>query len=331
MNEFMYHTWHPGQAGTNNYFGPHDGRHMSTTAMWALVLGRVQPLLENEAVRLLRTDERKSAQEVLDKLIDSRFLDEWHVDFIKKKAKHPRWSGRKIPLCVYRGFRLVAEVDRVFAFPVIDTEGERDQGHKAPFQGMDIEETKRRIDAAIPLSLKIAGRLACYGGLLLNVILARYDQSKQSSGGFSDRIQLPVSVLLSVFAGLFKLAVRPRESVDNLSNIKKYLTQLSSAPGNLAMTLYNLKMWSSLVNGDEQPFVLTGSRHAISVLRVLGWLGLVPRVKARCVVNMADLERCLNELKQDEKQYRLILPSDLYVRFYSIMVSSPAPRRMVVV
>ena len=30
-SEFMYHTWHPGQAGVDNYLGPHDGRHVSTT------------------------------------------------------------------------------------------------------------------------------------------------------------------------------------------------------------------------------------------------------------------------------------------------------------
>ena len=34
--EFMYHTWHPGQAGVDNYLGPHDGRHVSTTSLAAL-------------------------------------------------------------------------------------------------------------------------------------------------------------------------------------------------------------------------------------------------------------------------------------------------------
>lgn len=52
--EFMYHTWHPGQAGEDNYLGPHDGRHVSTTALDALIRERVHPLLENAAIRQLR-------------------------------------------------------------------------------------------------------------------------------------------------------------------------------------------------------------------------------------------------------------------------------------
>jgi hypothetical protein len=54
QTEFMYHTWHPGQAGADNYLGPHDGRHVSTTAIEALTSRRVMPLVENAAIRRLR-------------------------------------------------------------------------------------------------------------------------------------------------------------------------------------------------------------------------------------------------------------------------------------
>ena len=42
--EYLYHTWHPGQAGVDNYQGPHDGRQMSSTALEALITGRDLPL-----------------------------------------------------------------------------------------------------------------------------------------------------------------------------------------------------------------------------------------------------------------------------------------------
>jgi hypothetical protein len=51
QTEFMYHTWHPGQAGEDNYLGPHDGRHVSTTALDALISARTMPLEENETIR----------------------------------------------------------------------------------------------------------------------------------------------------------------------------------------------------------------------------------------------------------------------------------------
>lgn len=54
-DEFMYHTWHPGQAGEDNYLGPHDGRHVSTTALDALTAGRIFPLVENPTIGSLRT------------------------------------------------------------------------------------------------------------------------------------------------------------------------------------------------------------------------------------------------------------------------------------
>jgi hypothetical protein len=54
-DEYLYHTWHPGSDGVANYLGPHDGRNMSTTAFQALCSGRVPPLVENEAIKRLRT------------------------------------------------------------------------------------------------------------------------------------------------------------------------------------------------------------------------------------------------------------------------------------
>jgi hypothetical protein len=52
--EYMYHTWHPGSDGVDNYSGPHDGRNVSTTALSALTSGKIFPLSENAAIRRLR-------------------------------------------------------------------------------------------------------------------------------------------------------------------------------------------------------------------------------------------------------------------------------------
>jgi hypothetical protein len=52
--EFIYHVWHPGQAGDENLLGPHDGRHISTIALAAAQEGRVMPLKENAAIAALR-------------------------------------------------------------------------------------------------------------------------------------------------------------------------------------------------------------------------------------------------------------------------------------
>lgn len=54
QEEFLYHVWHPGADGKGNYLGPHDGRNMSTIALDVRRTGRVMPLVENPAIRILR-------------------------------------------------------------------------------------------------------------------------------------------------------------------------------------------------------------------------------------------------------------------------------------
>jgi hypothetical protein len=39
-------VWHPGQLGDRNYFGPHDGSHMSSTALFAVPIGAGPSLME---------------------------------------------------------------------------------------------------------------------------------------------------------------------------------------------------------------------------------------------------------------------------------------------
>jgi hypothetical protein len=53
-NEWTYHLWHPGQVGAQNYFGPHDGFHLSATALATRQSRRILPLVENPAIATQR-------------------------------------------------------------------------------------------------------------------------------------------------------------------------------------------------------------------------------------------------------------------------------------
>ncbi|MGA2916339.1 MAG: flippase-like domain-containing protein [Sedimentisphaerales bacterium] len=55
QKEFLYHTWHPGMDGIDNYLGPHDGNNMSIIALETRSSGRVLPLVENPAIKICRT------------------------------------------------------------------------------------------------------------------------------------------------------------------------------------------------------------------------------------------------------------------------------------
>lgn len=78
-SEFLYHTWHPGTDGEGNMMGPHDGWSMSTTALQCLRSGRVLPLVENAAIRLLRTPQAVEFAPVERSIIPARELVAWRV------------------------------------------------------------------------------------------------------------------------------------------------------------------------------------------------------------------------------------------------------------
>src|SRR5712692_3511399 len=94
--EFLYHTWHPGQAGDNNYLGPHDGRHMSTTALEARRTGRVFPLVENPAIEAMRLrGDSADFAEVFPLIVSGEKLEGWSVENLKS-AEETR-KAQQIP------------------------------------------------------------------------------------------------------------------------------------------------------------------------------------------------------------------------------------------
>jgi hypothetical protein len=100
--EFLYHVWHPGQAGDNNYLGPHDGRHMSTTALETRRTGRVLPLVENPAIKLLRLGGKALSRELLSSIVISDHTQKgWsteslgHKDELEKIKKTPAVDFRE--------------------------------------------------------------------------------------------------------------------------------------------------------------------------------------------------------------------------------------------
>ena len=82
QDEFLYHVWHPGTDGGNNYIGPHDGRNNSTRALQARLEGQVLPWLENPAIRALRENPGRSfaEHELLGLLMDQARLETWVID-----------------------------------------------------------------------------------------------------------------------------------------------------------------------------------------------------------------------------------------------------------
>ncbi|MHC4742388.1 MAG: glycosyltransferase family 2 protein [Planctomycetota bacterium] len=79
--EWLYHTRHPGQAGEGNYLGPHDGMHMSTTALKVIRTGRILPLAENSAIQRLRMNGNEIQYgPLIDEVIPKLEIEKWKIE-----------------------------------------------------------------------------------------------------------------------------------------------------------------------------------------------------------------------------------------------------------
>ena len=114
--EFIYHTWHSGQAGDKNYVGPHDGRLISTTALSVLSSGRVAPLVENEAVKILRKGERCSEDILQEKLIDKSYIECLNFDRIEKESNIRLWHNHDF-ITSHKECNIVKYCDKFYGVP----------------------------------------------------------------------------------------------------------------------------------------------------------------------------------------------------------------------
>lgn len=150
---FMYHTWHPGQAGEDNYLGPHDGRHVSTTALDALISGRTMPLEENETIKNLRLA-KDTERGFKTFRISPAHLIAWRKDNIRR-GQH--WATGNTSRKIWHGFVVDRTVDGFVAYPRF-----LEHPYFSQFQGqLEIHastelELKERLDNLIPFKLRLA-------------------------------------------------------------------------------------------------------------------------------------------------------------------------------
>ncbi|MCE5327932.1 MAG: hypothetical protein LLG01_16110 [Planctomycetaceae bacterium] len=82
--EWLYHVWHPGQAGDGDVIGPHDGMHISSPALEHRASGQTAPEVENEAIAMLRQGGQVADRsKLLDALIDPKWLEQWRYSRLR--------------------------------------------------------------------------------------------------------------------------------------------------------------------------------------------------------------------------------------------------------
>lgn len=98
-HEWLYHVWHPGQGGDQNFAGPHDGLHISLRSLLCRDSDQIMPFVENPAIALLRNKLTSVGDpKLLDALIDPQWLKDWQYTFLKSTERRYFQGKRSITL-----------------------------------------------------------------------------------------------------------------------------------------------------------------------------------------------------------------------------------------
>lgn len=147
---FLYHTWHPGSDGDFNYIGPHDGRHMSATALAVRDTGRIMPLVENASIRGLREGRPLD----LSALIDPSYREAWTEEAVSRSPRFQLFKQNKAAprlIMSLDQYNIVAYEGRYYGVPKelgpVDLDQESARQNPRIIHDGNLETVKAAIDA----------------------------------------------------------------------------------------------------------------------------------------------------------------------------------------
>ena len=145
-NEFIYHTWHPGTDGHLNYAGPTDGRNMSFTALGALTIGNIMPLVENNVIGKMRLSGASEYSGSLDSVINQDYFEIFKRSNLDKKCFLKLDNIDIIEQLHFYKYNIIKVNNEYYGFPqnmaVNNCNFEEKISDKGVIKGKSIEEIK---------------------------------------------------------------------------------------------------------------------------------------------------------------------------------------------
>jgi hypothetical protein len=150
---FLYHTWHPGSDGDFNYIGPHDGRHMSTTALAIRETRRVMPLVENATIRGLREGRGLD----LSALVDPTYREAWTEEAVSRSPRFQLFKQNKAAprlVMTLEDYNVVAFEGQYYGIPQdlgpVNLEEENARQNPRIIRNAKLENVKETITKLVP-------------------------------------------------------------------------------------------------------------------------------------------------------------------------------------
>jgi hypothetical protein len=300
----MYHTWHPGQAGVDNYLGPHDGRHVSTTSLAALSAQRVRPLLENPALKQLRERPGTPVDEVLPALIRPEGPAEWRRAKLEGGAVAPRFDDHDLHVGYHKGYSLYRDGAAYYAHLSIEPHQGRWKAaaYSRYFEAATLDEVKTRIEGDVSFRTTLALVLAKVFVILwqcAHYLKRRKLSLLQSGAGRQGAVGPQPSFLARLKQRLTQFAVESRAIVDSLADLVPNLRRLKGGEP-----------------GQAPARVVVGDRRTEVYLKLLRAVGAIPRVRLERAESDEQVERIVAEAADRARPQQLILTRSLYYCTY---------------
>jgi len=327
MDEFMLHTWHPGQAGVDNYMGPHDGRHMSTMAIEALESGRILPFRENRVIKALRKGISISHDDILEKIIDPSYLEEWQTEKISTITSSNRLSGHVMPMGTYNGFRITGNVDHLIARPIKGLKinaVEEDKSLEAEGSGA-MEKLKSEIDKTLPKHLIVAIKT-------LRTVATNSVATSHIKKWLREYLGAGYNLLKSRDSATCKEVLKrtwelPLQCIRLPAELKRIIGEFQGKIGSMAVAIYVADVSGP---SSAKPIAIVDHWSQLQFLTDLGGRKNFPPFSIEMVSDAESIKKTLDRLEALDSE-NIVVFGSIFSHFHTLFTSSRLADRMIIV
>lgn len=306
--EFLYHTWHPGQAGVDNYLGPHDGRHVSTTSLAALGSRRVRPLLENPAIRRLREHPDTPVDALPPDLIRPEGPGAWQRSRLERGSVTPQFDAHDLHIGYYRGYSIYRDGAGFYAHLAVEPHRGRaaGAGYAQRLEAGSLEAIRARVRAAGSVRMQLTMALA-------SVLIFAW----QAAFYLFRRKRTPAASPLTASGGSAQSwAARLKLFAFRLSQLSTERRMLADAIADLVPNLHYARGLARASGSATPPRLVVGDRRTEFILGLLRALRAIPQVQLVRAESGDQVERIVAEAADRGHPERLVLARSLYYSSY---------------
>lgn len=269
QTEFLYHTWHPGQAGVDNYLGPHDGRHISSTSLDALATRRTSPHVMNPIIKKLCSGESISMTDFQKILVTQENLTITRCAFLESD-KVAVWAKETYGSTTYKGFNILKGADGYVAVPtLLQCHSDEYNLKSNTLASLKAEIDKKNSFTIIKLIFSIPLFILITGIEGRRIVTRRFSISAKSSRNFLASIQSHVKKWLSY------ARKRVNFIFDFLLRRFKNLITETTAQMHLLFSLkVNIQVYRKVLTGKSCPIIVLISHKSLLLLAFFALKGL---------------------------------------------------------